>query len=567
MTTRRARLGLPSVLFGLVLGLAGCATTLDQARTAWSDGSGDFDEAERLYLQAAEDAALGDIAREELLEIYLALAKEHVRKNPAGARGYYKKAVELAPESAAARTGLIRIHRDLEEIDQAIAVASDPRARGCGECRRLEAILLVRRGDAAMANGDLAAAESDYGRAFEILQDAAVALAVVRVRLANKHLRDAATALQSAANHLDVEDLTGRAQYLELRRAALKLAVEEGEFELADQMVAWAPPGVEPEEQLRVALELAMELGKKGEADQALDRMEALVAAADAGSLRLSEEERASVHGRLAELYAARAAVRLTRGEHDAAKADLDKALQKRPGDPSFKLQQVLVLAGRGKLDEAHASLAKLGNAKGHKEITAILTALEVDRLLTQGKVKAAGDALTRARALGGDLPEVHVAMAQMLVQTEPDLRRAELGNLSDKGLISYPGGRVTRAGEALGELDWARQQIRGLGPAYPWRGPGTQERIDALEKQIRAFYPYEVRFHDASSTVLVVHNGRSAPLEVSLRSGSFSADASLEPGASKEVTIPKPGVVSVRHGGTDAVFLAEPYTRVELAL
>jgi tetratricopeptide (TPR) repeat protein len=558
------RLGL---VLGLISGLAGCATTLDQARVAWSDGAGDFDEAERLYLQASEDPSVGDIAREELVEIYLGVGKEQTRKNPQGAQRYFAKALELAPESAAARTGLIRTHRDLGELDQGIEVASDPRAKACGECRRLEAILLVRRGDAAMAAGDFAAAERDYGRAHEILPDSAVALAVVRVRLANKNLREAATALHSAANLLDVEDLTGRTQYLELRRAAVMLAIEQDDLELADQIAEWAPPGVEAQVQLEIAMDLALELRKKGKPDLALERMEALIEAADEGRMRLSDAQATAVRDRVAELYGGRAAVHLTSGRVDAAKADLDRALAMRPNDTSFKLQQVLVQAGRGKLDDARAALAKLQGAKGHQQIAAILTALEVDRLLEQGKTKPAADALERAKSLGADLPEVHVATAQMLVHTAPDLRRADLVELQRKGLISYPGGRVTRVAEALSELDWARQQIRGLGPAYAYRGPGTKERIDALEKQIRAFYSYDVRFHGDPTTVLVLRNGGSAPLRVSLRAGSFATDASLEPGGSKEVTIANPGLVSVAHGGTDAVFLAEPYTQVDLTL
>jgi tetratricopeptide (TPR) repeat protein len=555
------------VLGGALLLSTACATSIDRARVAWSDGAGDFDEAERLYLSAAQDPAFGDIAREELVEIYLGLAKEQSRKNPEGASRYYAKALELEPQNNVARTGLARTYRDLGRMDDAIAVASDPKAKSCGECHRLEAILLVRRGDEAMAAGQWDAAEKDYGRAFELLPDPAVALAVVRARLATKNLRDAASGLESAAHLLDPEDATGRAQYLELRRAAVTLAVEKDDLALAEKLVDQAPPGVGSEVQLAIALEFAMDLRKKGKPDLAIERLQALVGAAEAGQLRLSEGDRVALRDRLAELYGARAAVALTSGRVDAAKADLDRALGLRPDDPSFKLQQVLVLAGRGKLEDARVALAKLGELKGHQQIAAILATLEVDQLLEQGKVKPAEAALERAKALGADLPEVHVAIAQLLAQTTPDLRGAELKELQGKGLISYPGGRVTRVGEALSELDWARQQIRGLGPAYPYRGPGTQERIDALQAKIRAFYRYEVRFQGDPTTVLVLRNPGSTDVRVSLKRGSFATDATVPAGGTKEVTIPKTGVVNVRYGGTDAVFLAEPYTQVELEL
>lgn len=564
MTSRAIRLTLGASF----LGLLGCATTLDQARSAWNDGAGDFDQAEQLYLSAADDPGVGDIAREELVEIYLELAKAQSRQNPEGASRYYAKAVELDPDNAPARVGLARVYRDLGRLDDAIAVTSDPRAKACGECHRLEAILLVRRGDEAMAASDWAGAERDYARALEILPDSAVALAVVRARLASKSLREASTGLETAANLIDAEDGTGRAQYLELRRAAVMLAIEKEDLTLADELIDRVPPGVGPEAQLGLAMELAMELRKKGKPEAALDRLQALVEAAESGRLRLSETDRVALRERVAELFAAQAAVHLTMGRVDAAKADLDRAIELRPDDPSLQLQQVLILAGRGKLDEARAALAKLDGAKGHQQVTAILTALEVDLLLMQGKTSAAAETLERAKALGGDLPEVHVAMAQMLVHTAPtQLRRADLTELQRKGLVSYPGGKVTRAGEALSELDWARQQIRGLGPAYAYRGPGTRERIEALEAKIRAFYPYEVKFQGDPTTVLVLRNGGSAPLQVGLRRGGFAADAKLEPGGSKQVIVPDPGVLSVRRGGTDAVFFAEPYTQVELTL
>lgn len=556
------------ITLGAGILVSGCSTTLDQARVAWADGDGDFDEAEQLYLQALEDPGEGELAREELVEIYLELGKSQSRKKPEEARRYYAKALELDPADADARKGLARAFRDLGLFDDAIAVVSDPQAASCHECHRLEAILLIRRGDELLARKQWAEAEQDYARALEILPDSTVSLGVVRARLGRQDLGAAAAGLKSAVGLIGAHDVTGRQQFLQLRRATVILALEQDDVPLADRLLDVAPTGVGPEAQLALALEVAMALRKKGKPDAALSRMQALVDAAEAGRLVLPEAKKVELRNRVADLYAARAAVHLSMGRVDPAQADLDQALSLRPNDVSLALQQVLVLAGRGATGEAHAALAELEGVKGHGQVSAILAAAEVDGLLAGGKTRAAADKLEEARSLGAALPEVHVAVAQLLSQSPPEnLRRGELRDLRRKGLVSYPDGKVTRAGEALSELDWARQQIRGLGPAYAYRGPGTQDRIRALEEKIHRYYPYEVTFQGDPTAILVVHNQGDAPVRISLAGGGFAADATLEPGESERMTVSEPGVLSVRYGGTDALFLTEPYTQVELVL
>jgi tetratricopeptide (TPR) repeat protein len=419
-----------------------------------------------------------------------------------------------------------------------------------------------------MEAGQWAAAEDDYGRALQILPDAAVALGIVRARLARKDLEAAVAGLRTSADLVGADDVTAQRRYLELRRAAVLLALGKDEVSVADALLDAVPAGVGPEQQLGLAMEVALQFRKQGKPDLALERMQALVDAANEGRLAVSPERRTELRQRVAALYAARASVRLSTGKIDGAAKDVARALELRPDDRALQLQRVLVLAGKAEHALAQAELDKLDGVQGHAEVAAILASLQVETLVGRGELDRANELLARARRLAGELPEVHVAIAHVLTATPPDdLSKADRRVLARKGLISYPRGQVTRVGEALSELDWAHQQIRGLGPDYPYRGPDTVGRIQALRDEIRGFYRYEVSFQGDPSTVLELENPHQTAAVVQLRAGDFSADATVQPGATDTVTIPDPGPLHIQWRGTDAVLLAEPYTRVELTL
>ena len=105
----RARLILSSLSVALVLATAGgCSNPLDKARTAWSDGEGDFEEAEPLYEEAIENAKTKKEATAELVDIYVQLGKQNNKRFKV-ADGYFKKALALDPENEGALEGMARV--------------------------------------------------------------------------------------------------------------------------------------------------------------------------------------------------------------------------------------------------------------------------------------------------------------------------------------------------------------------------------------------------------------------------------------------------------------------------
>lgn len=559
-----------AALMTALAGAAGCSTPLDDARLAWADGEGDLDNADAKYREAMNDADLGDLATEELRDIYLELGKAADKDGKAiNAEKYFRKAVELDPTNADAYSGLVGALQDLYKLPEALEMAEKGyKEADCRNCHRQTAVLLIGRGDAFMAESRWAEAEVDYGKALEIIPDAAIWLAVVRARYAQKDLAGSAKGLKSVTELVMQNDLENRRQYLEMRRAVVLLALEQGDVPLADELLDLAPVGVEPEEQVGLAMEVAMEFNRLGKPDQALARLMAIVDAAAGGKLKLTPERLDQIRDQVATIYATRAKLRLEKGDTAGADADIKEALGMRPGKSSLQLQEVLLLAGKNKLADARSKLSKVEtSAKGHKEVTAILAALRAIEYVGGGKLDAAKTEVDLAKRNGADLPEVHVAIAAYLSAKEPSLYKKEKSALRKSGLIKYPGSTAVRAGEALSELDWSRQQLEGLGAGYPYRAPGIEDKLEALEKKIKGFYTLPVKFFGEPKTIIVISNQGGAELSVEMVGRSWKKRAKVAPGETKKVTLKNPGFFEMTYGDKTATFVAEPYTEVTLAL
>jgi tetratricopeptide (TPR) repeat protein len=548
----------------------GCVSKVDEARVAYADGEGDIEEAERLYRQAMKERGWEEVAKEELFDMFMVEAEKQAKaKKYKRAEEAYRKAVELDPESHDALSGLVKSLMELVRHDEALVVAKDGANIGCRNCRRLMAVLLIRRADLRMEAGDWPAAEQDYVDAYAILPDGALALGIVRARYARKDVQGAAKGLRDAAELIGGTDVQARQQYLELRRAVVLLAMEREEVALADELLDLAPTGVGPEAQLGLAMEVAMALRKLGKPDVALSRMMSLVDAAAQGKLRITEAQLTELRDKVAVLYAARAAQAMTDGDLASAEDDLAKAREINPAEPTLGLQSVLLAAGKGNLAKARAELDRVdARTQGHAQVAAILGAMRVFELIDGGQTKEARAELERARQKAPELPEVHIAMAQLLAVTPvAGLSKSQLADVKKKGLVAYPDGEVTRVAEALSELDWARQQIRGLGSTYPYRAPGTTARIEKLEARLRRFFPYTVKFHKDPVTVLNLENSGSASLNVDIRGADVADSAEIPAGGRVRMTVDRPGFVELTYRGTTAAWVAEPYTDLELKL
>jgi hypothetical protein len=205
-------------------------------------------------------------------------------------------------------------------------------------------------------------------------------------------------------------------------------------------------------------------------------------------------------------------------------------------------------------------------DTKGHNEVLAILESMIVHDKLGEGDIEGARAALVRAQAASAEQPEVHVAGAELLVVSPvAGLPKKAIKELKKTGLVKYPNDEVNRYGEALSELAWAREQAKGMGEGYLFRGPGIDGRMDALERQIKAFYPFGVEFNPDSTTIIKLRGSGGSVL---VRGPGDLAETVFVPaGGSSEVVVPQPGLVTLRVGSRTMTLVTEPYTKLTVQL
>ncbi|MBL4689546.1 MAG: hypothetical protein JKY37_33470, partial [Nannocystaceae bacterium] len=390
---------------GLVAGLgllgSGCASTLSSAQLAYDDG--EYEDAESLYKQTLTegDEVESEIAREELFELYMEQAKEAKGKGKRQEE-HYRKALTLQPGNGEAREGLAHALVALFRHDEALQIVKDGvDSQTCKGCERMYAVMLIRRADNQATAENWAGAEADYAAATSFLPDPAVELALARARMKLGKVDDAAASLKSIAPKIGVESVGLRGQFLEGRRDVVLACLGAEKVALADELLYVAPEGVSGAEQLGLVVEVAMEFSRLGKPAEALSRMLAVVAAADAGRLRLTDTRKAELRDRVADLLAARAALSLANGDTAGARSDIDEALKLRPSNTRAQLQNVLLLAGEGKLSAGKVQLTKVDKKiVGRVQVDAILRAMEVSTLLEAGRTADAARELEAARGI-----------------------------------------------------------------------------------------------------------------------------------------------------------------------
>lgn len=558
------RLGL---LAGLAVAAPACSNTLSQAQLAYDNG--EYDEAEALYKQALTegDEVDAEIAREELFEMHMEQAQE-LKGKAKRQEVHFRKALELQPENGDAREGLARSLVSLYRHDEALVIVQQGvDSNTCKACQRMLAVMLIQRADNQAAAENWAGAETDYTAAMKFLPDPAVGLALARAKLALAKLEEAAAVLQTAAPMIGVDSVGIRTSFLEIRRAIVLACLAAEKTELADSLMDIAPAGVSGEEQLGLSMEVAMEFSRLGKPADALSRMQALVGAAEGGRLRVTDARKAELRDRVADLLASRAAMSLANGDTAGARQDIDEALKMRPTSTRAQLQNVLLLAGEGKVSAGKLQLSKVDKkVVGRTQVDAILRAMEAVKLLESGRTDDAARELAAAKKIDADVPEVHVAEARILAATPvPGLSKADAKALRS-GLIAYPA-EPTSVGEALSELAWARKQISGQGDVYPYRAPNTIKQMQDLETQLTAYYPFKVEFQAEAIAVLVVSGKSGGAVSTKVTGKGVDAQVDAPAGGSSDLKVDQPGVVTLTSNGTAKAFLAEPYTRVSLTL
>ena len=549
--------------FALLLALAGgCASALEKARVARD--ARDYPRAEQYYRTALTgDPADRPKAAKELAGLKVTLAHNKLKKGDAvAAEKLFVEATQLDPKDDKAIDGLGRAQAEQGRLDDAISTLSAP---SCAQCRRYLSVLLLQRAAKREAATEVAAARDDYQKAQALVPDVTTALAIARLYDGEGDPEATLKAVEAAVPLIVEGDAASQATFRALREKGVLAAVTRGDVATIDRWLNLFPPGAGGDEWYTLQVRVTQQLHRENQTDLALARARHLLSAKYASTL--PAHRKADFERFLADVYRLLGVKFLREGKIVEADDNFRQAMEFAPTDNKIKLLRGLAIAGMKDVGKAQQVLAALPkDTKGYNEVTAILESMVVHDKLAEDDLEGARAALARAQAASSEQPEVHVAMAELLFVTPvANLAKKALKDIKKNGLVKYPNDEVNRYGEALSELAWAREQAKGLGEGYLFRGPGIDGRMDALERQIRAFYPFPVEFNPDSTTILKL---RGAGGEVLVKGpGDFAETVSVPAGGTSEVTVREPGLVSLRVGKRTVVLVTEPYTRLTVEL
>ncbi len=547
----------------LVLVLGGCASALERARVARD--ARDYPKAEQYYRTSMtadpEDRAA---AQTELAGLKVTLAQQKLKSDPAAAEQLFRAAGELAPADEKALDGLGRALADQGKEDEAITVLAGGE-KPCTLCRRLLTALLMERAPKREQAGDVAGARADYVQAQALVPDASLALAIARIDQGAGDPETTFTSAEAAVPLIREADTGSQEQFKALREQAVMAAAQRGDVALVDRWMNLFPPGAGGDDWYLLQLRVVQQLRLENRGELAITRARQMLGAKYANTL--PPARKADFEKLLADFHRVQGVAFLRAGKLVEADDNFRQAMELAPEDNKIKLLRALAIAGTlnvGKAMQVVQALPK--DTRGYNEVMAILESMLVHDRLAEEDLEGAKAALARAQAMSSEQPEVHVAMAELLFVTPVEnLPRGAAREVKKFGSVKYPNDEINRYGEALSELAWAREQARGLGEGYMFRGPGIDGRMANLERQIRSFYPYAVEFNADSTTILRL---KGASGEVKLRGpGGLDETVVLAPGAVREVVVREQGVVTLRIGKRTVALVAEPYTKLLLEL
>lgn len=545
----------------LLLVGSGCASHLDAASEALAVG--DEPKAEVHLRKALKSKSTQKEAGRQLSILLSEQGNGIGAKDPRGAENLYLEALELDASNEDARLGLARLlikRGFMKDAEQLLDV------EGCRGCDRLSAMMMHDKGVAHLQAGEIDVARQVFQQAFDMAGDPLDALALVETWLlaSPPDLAQAKASLAAAAPMIARGQSQPEAQFRELRSRLLMAAASAHQIEMVDQLLEIRTPELAEEPEFDLRFKVSQEQFRAGDSDAAIGRVSNLL---DKSGQYIDPTLREVMGAALVVMYSARTAQSLQKGDAVGAAKDIVMGLKIDPTHSRLKLQQVLAIAG-SRLDLAFTELDKHGKSNDVDAVRSILFALDAIANVEAGNLPKAWTALEKAEDKGAELPEVHLARAYVLAEERnEDLKKKDLQDARTLSAFAYPGGRVNQYAAALAHLDRARSLLAAQGVLHPWRGAGFDTKLDALNKKIKAFYPYEVTWFD----------GKGGLLEVAAEAGQKDVEvtgprwlkvtAIASPGKPAEVEVPAVGLVVLGFDGKQVGVVIEDHTHVKVSL
>lgn len=545
----------------LLLVASGCASQLDSAQEALAIGD---DAKAELHLRKALNVKSTQKEAGRQLSILLAEEGNEIGgEDPRAAENLYVEALDLDPSNEEARLGLARllIKRGFMKDAQALL-----EVEGCRGCDRLRALMMHDKGVAHLHAGEIDMARQVFQEAFTMGGDPLDGLALVETWMmaTPPDLKQAKAALDAATPLIARGQTQPEAQFRELRNRLLLMAAAAHQIEMVDQLLELRTAELAEEPEFELRFKVSQEQFRAGDSDPAIARISNLL---DKSGQYIDPTLRQVMGAALVVMYSARVAQSLKKGDPTNAARDIVAGLRIDPEHTRLKLQQVLAIAGN-RLDLAFTELDKHGKGSDVDKVAAILHSLDAIAQVEAGDVAKATLALERAEAKDDDLPEVHLARAYVLSELRnEELKKKELQDARTMSAFSYPGGRVNQYAAALAHIDRARSLIGAQGGLHPWRGPGFDAKLEALQTKIKAFYPYEVTWYEGKGGLLeIAAEGGQKDVEVA-GPRWLKVTAIASPGKPAEVEVPVVGLVVLGFDGKQVGVIVETHAHIKIGL
>lgn len=546
-----------------LVGVGGCGGSLTRARDALAVGN-DADAEVQLRKALKNSSSHNEAAM--LLSVLLVRRAEKLGSDePKAAEDLFREALGLDARNEGARTGLARLLMKrgfMQEANDLLTV------KGCSSCGRLLAMMVHQSAAQAIATNDILGARTLYQQAFEQGNDPLDALGVVRTLLvpAYRDLDQAVAVLASAAPLIAGGQVEAEAQFQDLRVQLLVAAAESRNNDMIEALFKIKTYVLQDEPEFDLRFRISQEQFRNGDSDPAIERVTSLLT--NYGQY-IEPTTREVWNRALVIMYGARAAQYLQVGDAIGAVKDIGAGLKIDPENARLKLQQVLAIAGNGRLPLALTEIEKVPNSKDKGEVQAILYALLVFESIEEGKMSKAYDALDKAQRLGPSLPETMLARAWVLAESRnEDLKKKdELADVRKLSGFSYPQGRINQYPGALAYLDLARRQVREQGVLHPFRGPGFDTRVNELKDKIMGFYPYSVSYFGGGGGMIELVSEDEQKSAEYRGPRWLKGSAVASPGFPAEIPVKNVGLVYLDYDGKQVAVIVEEGTQITISL
>ena len=579
MTSKPRGRGLVALSLIGLLSLGGCAyfknsqTELEAAEVALQ--SGDLARAEELYrkvmTQSKKPNEVAD-ARAFLIDLLIVKGGERLDANELDvAMDSYREALALDEARETSRIAYARALMKVERFTEAIDVLlDDQRCRGC---KTMTSVIYIERGLANLRDGNYDAALEDFDLALGEVRDPLTVLHKVDAYTVGNHgeARDAVAFLEHALRLMPADQVGAQQLWWDKRAAVVYWAATRHDESGLNMALALEDPRkqVNAEQKRLDLLNLRMYAASvqlyAADYDQGIARgLQTFSEVRDV----LEGDDLESLRQVLLSLFMQLASIHLAADEDGAARTVLAQGLELDPDNEILLGQQLIATAARS-TGQARKLLAKMEGHPSHDKLQCLLELAYVRSMIGIGQFTAARAGLERAEKLGADLFDTRLTRAELEVTTRFEgLRTAWYQRYKEIGTFEYPKGQVMYYGRALAQIRHIQDLYDEAAAQDYLRMPAFQARLDALEKTITDFYPYDARLASSpDKALLLLQRKEEGEYVVKIEGPRKAHEITMKGKSEVEVELGGPGLAVVDTPGGRMAAFAEPGIEVVIEI